>query len=79
MSGIFGRSGGGGQQQMLMLQALQQQQQMQNLQGQQLKTISGQQAASDMEAAGLARPGLGRAMLTYGRKDNTGGAQTFGG
>ena len=75
MSGIFGK--GGGDNSALMMALAMEAAQQQQTQGQQLKQISKTQAQADDEAAGLARPGLGRAMLSFSRKEQ--GAQTLGG
>lgn len=58
-------------------QIAQQQSNATSQQGQQLALLSKQQAQSDMEAAQVSKPGLGRAMLQYQRSG--GGAATLGG
>lgn len=64
---LFGGGGGGGgmSQAMALAQTLQQQAQMRDVQGRQLAELAAQQGEADREAAGMRRPGLGRALLTY--------------
>lgn len=66
-----------GAEQQLQQQIQQQQQAQQSDQGQQLKLLSTQQAASDNEAAQLNKPGIGRQMLQFSRQG--GQAATLGG
>lgn len=47
--------------------------------GQQLRTVSQQQAATDNETASLSKPGLGRAMLTFQNRNTSGPSATLGG
>lgn len=58
--------------------AAQQAGQSQSSAGQQLATLAGQQAKTDMETASSQQPGIGRAMLAFARRGG-GGAQTLGG
>lgn len=74
---LFGLNSNNGQEAAEEAQIQQQQTQIQDEQGQQLRLLSTQQAKSDSETAGMAGPGLGRAMLTYNK--NTGSAGTLGG
>ena len=75
ISAIFGGDDGS---KALKQQIAQQQAQQTSDQGMQLASLSKAQASSDNETAGLSKPGLGRALLSY-NKDQGGGSATLGG
>lgn len=73
MSSIFGGRGGSQnsamQNALLMMQIQQQQQAAQNAQGQQLALLTKAQARADTETASMSKPGLGRALLSYNKRE----------
>lgn len=78
MGGVISSLFGGGTDKALRNQINAQEQGQQSDQGRQLAAISKQQAQGDNEAAGLAKQGLGRALLQFQQK-TAGPAATLGG